>query len=110
MKSNGSIKMCYIVYMNNEIEWFHKKMCYTVYINSGTLERNIIGVPRKTRKFICWGTFLICLYSMLYDRTGNLGCCTPKIKKNYISGYIYNLYIQCVARLHVENYKTYPEN
>ena len=77
-------------------------MFHSVY-KQRAFKENIIGVPQKLRKIICWGTFTTYRYSVLHNCTWKIRKRTPKIKKNYMSGYIYNLQIQCVAQLHVKN-------
>ena len=77
-------------------------MFHSVY-KQRAFKENIIGVPRKTRELICWGTFTTYRYSVLHNYMRKNRKRTPKIKKNYMSGYIYNLQIQCVAQLHAEN-------
>ena len=77
-------------------------MFHSVY-KQRAFKENIIGVPRKTRELICWGTFTTYRYSVLHNYTRKIRKRTPKIKKNYMLGYIYNLQIQCVAQLHAEN-------
>ena len=77
-------------------------MFHSVY-KQRAFKENIIGVPRKTRELICWGTFTTYRYSVLHNYMRKIRKRTPKIKKNYMSGYIYNLQIQCVAQLHTEN-------
>ena len=77
-------------------------MFHSVY-KQRAFKENIIDVPRKTRKLICRGTFTTYRYSVLHNYTRKIRKRTPKNKKNYMSGYIYNLQIQCVAQLHAEN-------
>ena len=38
----------------------------------------------------CWGTFLMNTNYMLCKNSGSLRMCTPKNKKNEMSGYVFN--------------------
>ena len=49
------------------------------------------------------GTFTIYRYSVWHNYTRKIRKRTPKNDKTAMLGYIYNLQIQCVAQLHVEN-------
>ena len=71
-------------------------MFHSVY-KQRAFKENIIGVPQKLRKIICWGTFTTYRYSVLHNYMRKIRKRTPKIKKNYMSGYILDLLIQYVA-------------
>ncbi len=53
-------------------------------------------------KLLCWGTFTTYRYSVLHNYMRKNRKRTPKNDKTAMSGYIYNLQIQCVAQLHAE--------
>ena len=40
----------------------------------------------------CWGTFLMNTNYMLCKNRGSLSMCTPKNKKNEMSGYVFDEY------------------
>lgn len=61
-------------------------MFHSVY-KQRAFKENIIGVPQKLRKIICWGTFTTYRYSVLHNYMRKIRKRTPKNDKTAMSGY-----------------------
>ena len=57
----------------------------------------------------CWGTFFVGTNHMLCKMSSSLGMCTPKNKKNEMSGYIFNEHKLYVVQNKLKLGRAYPD-